>query len=201
MLEWTWHKVPKKTQAFSALTDAYDDLLYEFKETSNYRRKEPKQKRFPTGDVLSVVSPQEMKSELCRLLEILNLPRVELSLQPLTPKSKNEMDFCYAEYGRRRPEFLKILGNKCQDECLAAGLSPEDIRALQQGISPENFTPHLKIPFDFGGMNNINNFALVQTHPTRENLHKIIDIQIENNFLQTHHKIFIPVFSGRIYRV
>lgn len=34
MLEWTRHKLQKKTQAFNSLADAYDDLLYEYKETN-----------------------------------------------------------------------------------------------------------------------------------------------------------------------
>lgn len=200
MLEWTRHKLQKKTQAFNSLADAYDDLLYEYKETINYSElHHPENEQFPSVDTPQTVSPQDMENELRQLLEVLNLPGIELSLQSATPKSWDEMNFCYAEYSRQRPEFLKLLGNRCQDECLAIGLRKEEIQILQQGISPENFNTHLKIPLNFGGMVNINNFALVQTHPTHENLHKIIDVQLENNFLQTYRKIFIPVFPGRIY--
>lgn len=209
MLEWTKRKLQTKSQAFNSLVDAYDDLLVEYKDTANYH---PSASSEPTssepGEPTSsepaetektAISPEAMETELRQLLEVLQLHDIELTLQPATPKTWDEMNFCYSEYSRVRTEFLKLLGQHCSDECLDAGLKPAEIEGLVQGLVPENFNTHLKIPFDFGGMANVNNLALVQTHPTHGNLHKIIDIQIENHFLKTHRQIFIPYFKGRIY--
>ena len=204
MLEWTKRKIQTKSQAFNSLVDAYDDLLVEYKDTANYQaptsttRENSSPETSPDEDTI-IIRPEVMENELRQLLEVLELHDIELILQPATPKTWEEMNFCYSEYGRVRLEFLKLLGKNFQDECLAAGLREDEIHGLSQGITPENFNTHLKFPFDFGGMANINNLSLVQTHPTHGNLHKIIDIQIENNFLKNHRKIFVPTFKGRIY--
>lgn len=204
MLEWTKRKIQTKSQAFNSLVDAYDDLLVEYKDTANYQaptsttRENSSPETSPDEDTI-IIRPEVMENELRQLLEVLELHDIELILQPATPKTWEEMNFCYSEYSRVRTEFLKLLGQHCSDECLAAGLKPAEVKGLVQGIVPENFNTHLKIPFDFGGMANVNNLALVQTHPTHGNLHKIIDIQIENNFLKTHRQIFIPYFKERIY--
>ena len=201
MLEWTKRKLQTKSQAFNSLVDAYDDLLIEYKDTANYQPSASNEPTLaePAETEKSIISHEAMETELRQLLEVLELHDIELILQPATPKTWDEMNFCYSEYSRIRNEFLKLLGQHCSGECLSAGLKPSEIERLVQGIVPENFNTHLKIPFDFGGMANINNLALVQTHPTHGNLHKIIDIQIENSFLKSHRQIFIPYFKGRIY--
>lgn len=201
MLEWSKRKLQTKSQAFNSLVDAYDDLLVEYKDAPNYQAL-PLNESSATdskAEISSFITPEAMEAELQQLLEVLQLQNITLVLQPVTPKTWEEMNFCYSEYGRVRLEFLKLLGKNFQDECLAAGLREDEIHGLSQGITPENFNTHLKFPFDFGGMTNINNLSLVQTHPTHGNLHKIIDIQIENNFLKNHRKIFVPTFKGRIY--
>lgn len=115
------------------------------------------------------------------------------------PQTWQEMENCFAKYVRRRAVFLKFLGYSCNRECRRAGLSRDDIRMLRNGFPPENYNIHIKIPFDFGGGLDFENFCLVPIRPVHNLIHRLIDIQIENDFLRTHKKVFIPWFEGKIY--
>lgn len=184
MLEWTNKKISKQNKNFCSLADAYDDLINER----------------PEEDITTIIpSPKEMKAELIPLLEVLGLKNISLNLHTLTPINPEIQYECYQQFRKNCPRFLKILGTNCQEECLTAGLTEKNIAKLARGLCPENYTIHLKIPLDFGGMPSISNFALVKTHPTHDNLHQIIDLQLENNFALEHGQIYIPTFSGAIY--
>ncbi len=196
MLEWTHRKIQNKSQGFSSLADAYDDLLYECKEDVAHSIDKEKTKDI---EIIRAPSVSDMEAELMPLLEVLGLKNVELTLQPvLMLEASQQRDF-YAQLQRNIPMFLRLVGENCQDECRDAGMSDKMIARLAQGLCPENYTPHLKIPFEFGGMPSLGNLSLVKTHPVHDNLHQIIDVQLENNFAFEYGQIFVPVFEGRVY--
>ena len=197
MLEWTHRKIQNKSQGFSSLADAYDDLLYESKdETSTINNGEDlvatdEAPEFPTVD--------EMRAQLEPLLEVLGLSNISLELYPLVSRNVEMINCGFEQFKRNIPLFLRLVGENCQDECRKSGMNDKAIAYLCQGICPENYTPHLKVPLDFGGMASLSNFSLVKTHPTHDNLHQIIDVQLENNFILGNEKIWLPVFQGKIY--
>lgn len=198
MLEWSKRRL-KKNSSSNSLADAYDDLLYEYKDSANYQRIDASAMNALNQQEMETFSVDGMKQHLEQQLIKLNLRGISLSLQKSTPQTWEEMRHCYDAYQKLRPVFLKFLGFHDSDSCLKQGFNKEQIVLLQQGITPENYNTHLKIPFDFGGMSNMNNLSLVQTHPIHDHLHQIIDIQIENDFLRLQKMIFIPWFEGRLY--
>ena len=178
----------------SSLLCAYDDILNKgispspqpFKDAPSYQIQQEKQ------DI------EEMKSRLQRKLKEFKLTTFKLKLFPYQPQTWQEQDKCYQVVIQLRPIFLKRLAYTNEYSCKTIGLNFQDINLLKQGISPENFSVHIKIPFDFGGLATLNNLSLIRTHPTHENLHKIIDLQLNNNFLKEQKMLFIPIFEGNI---
>ena len=195
MLEWTHRKLQNKSQSFSSLADAYDDLLYEYKDENNSNIKHDK--LITSQDTPQSPSIDNMKAELLPLLAVLGLSNITLKLYPLI--NTEETHIKYEQYRHNIPTFLRLIGENCSEECRNCGMSDKAISLLCQEVCPENYTPHLKIPFNFGGMANLSNFSLVKTHPTHDNLHQIIDIQLENNFTFERGQIWLPMFQGKIY--
>ena len=109
------------------------------------------------------------------------------------------MNRLYEEFQRTRVIFLKRLAYAEQENCRAVGLDDEDIALLKKGLTPENVNTHLQIPFDFGGTAELSNLCLLRTHPVHENIHKIIDLQFNNNFLKLQKRLLIPWYGGKIY--
>lgn len=142
---------------------------------------------------------EEMRETVLKKINSYELKGIELQEADYDPQNWQEMAKFYTDYQRIREVFLKLLGYSYRDECLKRGLTKEDIKLLCRSIAPENYNVHIKVPFDFGGSLDFSNFSLVQTHPTHNYLHQIFDMQIENEFLQRHKKIFIPYFEGKIY--
>lgn len=200
MWEWSARLVRKKTEKklSTSLLAAYDDLLNP--ETIPYS------KRIQNLAIAEPSAAETKTLEIAEMRRIVEQKIQELGLDNMTvieraydPQSWQEMSTYFDEYQKVRTYFFKLLGYSNAKSCLNAGLNKNDISILKQGIAPENFNIHLKIPFDFGGNLDFKNFSLVKTHPTHDNIHKIIDLQIENNFLRIHKKIFLPYFEGKIY--
>lgn len=203
MWEWSNQIVkPKETEKkATSLLSAYDDLIISHQpiygnEVKQTKSKAPNEK---TKEKISTLNPEEMKQLVKEKLEEFKLQNINIIECSYEPQSWVEMKRSYAEYQRIRISFLKLIAYSNTKECMDAGLTKNDLSFLKKGISPENFNTHIKIPFDFGGESNVSNIALVKTYPTHTRIHQIIDMQIDNNFLRIHKKIFIPYFEGKIY--
>jgi len=197
MLEWTHRKVQNKSQSFSSLVDAYDDLLNVAKDESSMLN--DAEVSGEIEDILNVPTIDEMRAQLEPLLEVLGLANISLELYPLVIRDEEMISSGLAQFKQNVPLFLRLIGENCQDECRKSGMNDKAIARLCQGICPENYTPHLIVPFNFGGMANLSNFSLVKTHPVHDNLHQIIDVQLENNFVLGNGQIWLPMFQGKIY--
>lgn len=145
------------------------------------------------------LSAEQLKQDILKLLHIYKLEKMQLQPQQYAPKTWEEMHFIFNEYQRKRSAFLKMVGYGDKEELIAIGLSTQDIELLKKGIAPENYNTHLKIPFDFGGNCDFENFSLIRTHHIHSNIHRIIDYQIANGFLRKEKFIYLPYFEGRFY--
>ena len=193
MWEWSKQKIQNISiparQPNTSLLNAYDDLLpVSAPDLSTDTQPEQNAER----------EHQNLKSILEQKLREYNLSGFTLLEKNYHPQFWTQMDQYYEEYQHTRTRFLKLLAYSALDECSRAGLSEKDISLLKEGIAPENYNTHLKIPFDFGGKVEFGNYCLIKTHPQHDNLHKIIELQISNGFLQKHKKLFIPWFEGKI---
>lgn len=199
MWEWSNQINQPKTEEKkkTSLVSAYGDLVGETLEIYIPPHKEINDTK-PSPQI-STISEQEMKTLVEQKINELKLTKFELIEKDYHPQSWQDMQKILGEYQRSRIMFFKLLAYSCTSECHDAGLSEEDINLLKQGIAPENLNTHIKIPFDFDGNTGFNNLMLIKTHPTHNNLHQIFDMQITNNFLRLHKKIFIPYFKGKIY--
>lgn len=200
---WEWsNKLKKKPEEkpSTSLLAAYDDLLSPPEGSFLFRQAESgKPSSRPGNPDQEAPSSSEMKQIVRDRLTEYSLTEMNILERAYDPQSWQEMSNFFDEYQRARSYFLKLVGYSETDACRNLGMSRQDIRLLKEGISPENFNVHIKIPFDFGGTLDFGNFSLVRTHPTHGLIHKIIDLQIENNFLRKNKKIFLPYFEGKIY--
>lgn len=200
---WEWsNKLKKKPEEkpSTSLLAAYDDLLSPSENSFLFRQTENgKPSSLPGNPDQEPPSSSEMKQIVRDRLTEYSLTEMNILERAYDPQSWQEMSNFFDEYQRARSYFLKLVGYSETDACRNLGMSRQDIRLLKEGISPENFNVHIKIPFDFGGTLDFGNFSLVRTHPTHGQIHKIIDLQIENNFLRKNKKIFLPYFEGKIY--
>ncbi len=145
------------------------------------------------------LSSAQIKQDIIQLLHIYKLDKMQLLTPHYAPKTWEEMHHIFNEYQRKRSAFLKMVGYGDKEELEAVGLSFSDIELLKRGIAPENYNTHLKIPFDFGGDTEFENFSLIRTHHTHSNIHRMIDYQIANGFLLKEKFIYLPYFEGRFY--
>ncbi len=203
MWEWSNHICkPKETETkATSLLSAYDDLISSCQPIYSNKHKQTKAKtpNEKTQEKISTITTEEMERLVRNKIEEFNLKNINIIECSYEPQSWVEMNKSFAEYQRTRLSFLKLIAYSNTKECIDAGLTKNDLSLLKQGITPENFNTHIKIPFDFGGESNVSNMALVKTHPTHTKIHQVIDMQIDNNFLRIHKKIFIPHFEGKIY--
>lgn len=201
---WEWsNKIingPKADSKDTSLLSAYNDLLKNAPQPPSIPEKI---KDIEIAAPLSGQAEPPSVDEMRRIVEkkisgykLKNLSIVEKNYQP---QSWQEMSKIFSEYQRARIIFFKLLAYSEKKACLKAGLTQSDLSLLKQGYAPENFNTHIKIPFDFGGSIDFSNLVLIKTHPCHDRLHKIIDMQIDNNFLRTHKKIFLPYFEGKVY--
>ena len=198
---WEWSgRILKKTSPASAksLLAAYNDLLLQTAPATPHIVKD---QDIAADDRTSLLppAPPQMRQYLLTHLADFGFSRMTLRECSYDPQNWQEMDKSWTEYLRIREIFLKLLGYSHADECLKAGLDKNDIKLLRGSIAPENYDIHMKIPFDFGGTLSFDNLCLIQTHPRHDLIHRLIDLQIENNYLRTHKKIWLPWFDGKIY--
>ncbi len=204
MWEWSKRILKKKTRppAPKSLQAAYNDLLQQASaapEGTRVQKSRDIAENNGPADLASAPSEEEMLRLLELRIQDFNLKNITLLEYSYEPQTWTEMNSIFPEYLRAREVFLKLLGYSYADECRAAGLSDDDIRLLKETHVPENLNTHLKVPFDFGGTLDFENFALIRTHPDHGMIHRLIDFQIENNYLRVHKKIFLPRFEGKIY--
>lgn len=198
---WEWSNKKNITeQETSSLADAYNDLLKKdgYKTTSPNRQLS-ENKKFILENEASLLKAENMQHFLEQKIEKYGLRGITLQEHSYKPQTWDEMDKSFIEYRKLRKIFLKMLGYSHEEECRWLGLNDKDISLLKQSISPENYNTHIKFPLDFGGVLDLNNLALMKTNPHHELFHRLIDIQIEKNYLKTNKKIFIPHFEGKIY--
>lgn len=203
MWEWSNQIIkPKETEKkATSLLSAYDDLITSTQPIYGDKAKQtkPKTATEKPKEKISTLNPEEMRNLVEKKIIEFQLKNIHIRECPYEPQSWLEMNKSFADYQRARIIFFKLIAYSHVKECIDAGLKKEDLSLLKQGIAPENLNTHIKIPFDFGGKSNMNNISLVKTHPTHTQIHRIIDMQIDNDFLRIHKKIFIPYFEGMIY--
>lgn len=189
MFEWSKKFFAKKEN--TSLVSAYKDVF-----AKPFLKKNP-----PNTEKVSVekTSEEKLKQLVEDRITKLNLKNITLVEKPYNPQTWQEMQLYFQNYQRNRIVFLKLLGYSHRKELKKLGLKSEDIKLMKEGIAPENYNTHIKIPFDFGGRCNLSNLSLIKSHPAHDYLHSIIDIQIEHGYLKSHKKIFIPYFEGKIY--
>lgn len=189
---------PNKNSA--SLLTAYNDLIGNSYSAYHNRIKNIQIADTPENEPISSPSPEEVYNLVQKKISELKLPKnTQIMEREYTPQSWQEMNKAFDRYHNLRARFFKLLGYSEQEECLQAGLNEADINTLREGFAPENFNIHLKIPADFGGLPEFKNFSLIKTHPYHDNIHHIIDLQIENNFLRVYKKIYLPWFEGKFY--
>ena len=192
---WDWTKNRRQSPSSStaprqptSLLRAYEDLR---------RRHKPLETRWQDGE--NIPHPEEIQALLQQKIAEYRLKDITLRLRDYTPQTWPEMERSFEEYIKARAVFLKRLAYEETEACLSLGLDNMAIHQLKQGYAPENFNTHLKIPFDFGGSLEPDNFSLVKTHPVHARLHHLFDLQIESGFLKNRYLIYIPWFEGKIY--
>lgn len=191
MWDWSNQPIQKKTPDTGSLTNAYEEI----------RLKRPQQiPAFyrPNTDIENY-SIDEMRDYIQALLAKYGLNNMHLILKDYTSQSWKEMYNIFNNYQRARTAFLKLISYSEVKNLIKLGLSENEISRLKEGITPENFNTHIKIPFDFGGSLDFSNFSFIRTHHTHSNIHRILDMQIAKGFFLKHQKIFVPFFEGKFY--
>lgn len=205
MWEWTNRIIKKKTPEkptpdTSSLLTAYNDLIGSGYSLYHSRIRNMQIAENPNDEKISAPEPESVFAAVQQKISEFELPAMTRIVEKeYVPQSWQEMNNSFDRYYKLRGRFFKLLGYSDTDECRHAGLSEQDIDCLRRGFAPENYNIHLKIPADFGGSLNFDNFSLIRTRPHHSCIHRIIDMQIENNFLRVYKKIFLPWFEGKFY--
>lgn len=97
-----------------------------------------------------------------------------------------------------RKKFLKDLSNN-QEALKKAGLSDDDILDLEDGLVPDGWQVHHKLPLDDGGNNSLDNLVLIKNEP----YHKTIT-NFQNSFAKKlkmgeNKTVDWPIPEGSIY--
>lgn len=194
MWDWSNQSLQKKAPDHTSLASVYDDInLNRQSHTPVPTSYHPNPLQDPS------FSFEQMHDYIEKMLQKYNLTEMSLIACDYTPQTWEEMYNIYGDYQRARTAFLKLIAYANLKDLIRLGLDEEDITQLKDGITPENFNTHLKIPFDFGGDMSFNNFAFIRTHHTHSNIHRILDMQIAGGFLMRYKKIYIPYFEGKFY--
>lgn len=191
MWDWSNQPIQKKTPDTGSLTNAYEEIsLKRPQQIPAFYR--------PNTDIENY-SIDEMRDYIQALLAKYGLDNMHLILKDYTSQSWKEMYSIFNNYQRARTAFLKLISYSEVKNLIKLGLSENEISRLKEGITPENFNTHIKIPFDFGGSLDFSNFSFIRTHHTHSNIHRILDMQIAKGFFLKHQKIFVPFFEGKFY--
>lgn len=185
MWEWSNSKKSPVTADNTSLLEAYASYLPKTPLTHQEASQE-------------IPSPQQMEHLLQQQITALDLKDISLKLMDFQPLSWEKKHRFSEEQVRGRKIFLKILGYSHAELCLSSGLVDRDVNLLKQSISPENYCVHIKTPFEFGGQPSLDNMCLIRTHPVHDNIHALLEFQLEKNFLKHYKKLFIPQFEGII---
>lgn len=185
MWEWSNSKKSPVTADNTSLLEAYASYLPKTPLTHQEASQE-------------IPSPQQMEHLLQQQITALGLKDISLKLMGFQPLSWEKKHQFSEEQVRGRKIFLKILGYSHAELCLSSGLVNRDVNLLKQSISPENYCVHIKTPFEFGGQPSLDNMCLIRTHPVHDNIHALLEFQLEKNFLKHYKKLFIPQFEGII---
>ena len=191
MWDWSNQPIQKKTPDTGSLTNAYEEIsLKRPQQIPAFYR--------PNTDIENY-SIDEMRDYIQALLAKYGLNNMHLILKDYTSQSWKEMYNIFNNYQRARTAFLKLISYSEVKNLIKLGLSENEISRLKEGITPENFNTHIKIPFDFGGSLDFSNFSFIRTHHSHSNIHRILDMQIAKGFFLKHQKIFVPFFEGKFY--
>lgn len=190
---WDWSNQPtqRKTPAHGSLTSVYEEI--------SLNRPSPIPAFYRPNTDIENYGIEEMQSYLHSLLPKYGLNKMTLILKDYTSQSWKEMRSAFSDYQRARTTFLKLIAYSEVANLIKLGLNEDEIARLKEGITPENFNTHVKIPFDFGGSFDFNNFSFIRTHHTHSNIHRILDMQIAKGFFLKQQKIFVPYFEGKFY--
>ena len=204
---WEWSnrtvkkKPPKKTDRNAAsLLAAYNDLIGSGYSAYQSRIRDIQIAETPVDERITAPEPEALYETVKQKIAEFGLPAsTRIIEKEYAPQSWQELNRSFDRYHNLRSRFFKLVGYADAEDCRCAGLNDDDIACLREGFAPENYNIHLKVPADFGGSLDFDNFSLIQTRPHHAGIHRIIDMQIENNFLRLHKKIFLPWFEGKFY--
>lgn len=191
MWDWSNQPIQKKTPDNGSLTTAYEEI--------NLKRPPQIPAFYRPNTDIEDYSIDEMRDYIHALLTKYGLNNMHLILKDYTSQSWKEMYGIFNNYQRARTAFLKLISYSEVKNLIKLGLDENEISRLKEGITPENFNTHIKIPFDFGGTLDFSNFSFIRTHHTHSNIHRILDMQIAKGFFLKHQKIFVPSFEGKFY--
>lgn len=193
---WDWSNQPltKKAPHNSSLINVYEDINLD---RQSHMSLPTSYSSHPTQE--SADNFEQMYSHVSYLLKKYNIDDMQLIPKNYTPQTWEDMYNIYTDYQRARTAFLKMIAYSNLKDLIRLGLDDMDISQLKNGITPENYNTHLKIPFDFGGDLSFANFGFIRTHHAHSNIHRILDMQIANGFLIKYKKIYIPYFEGKFY--
>ena len=183
---WEWSnrtvkkKPPKKTDRNAAsLLAAYNDLIGSGYSAYQSRIRDIQIAETPVDERITAPEPEALYETVKQKIAEFGLPAsTRIIEKEYAPQSWQEMNRSFDRYHNLRSRFFKLVGYADAEDCRCAGL---------------------KVPADFGGSLDFDNFSLIQTRPHHAGIHRIIDMQIENNFLRLHKKIFLPWFEGKFY--
>ena len=132
--------------------------------------------------------------------QAMNFPGMDLVEATAYPISLLEKVNKKKQYKRVKKDFLKYISYHFVNDLRNAGLDEESIFYLKKGIVPENFNIHVKVPFDYTGSVDFSNMVLMQNRPYHEDIHRFIDMQMEEMPVGTiPQKLYIPVPTGSVY--
>ncbi len=130
----------------------------------------------------------------------MNFPAMDLLEATAYPMTRIEKYEFVKKFSRMKKDFLVFLVTNQIHSLRSAGLGEEDLFYLKKGILPENFTVHLKIPFDYTGTVDFSNFVLMQNIPYHDLIHSYLNMQFNGlNRLEMPQKLYVPAPVGNIY--
>ena len=156
--------------------------------------KNPKKVMTVTNDMRENLDFWESK------FQAMNFPAMDLVEATAYPISLLEKVNQKKQYARVKKDFLKYVSYYFVNDLRNAGLNEEAIYYFKKGIVPENFTVHIKIPFDYTGKVDFSNMVLMQNRPYHQDIHKFMDMQMEQMAIGViPYKLYIPVPTGSVY--
>lgn len=99
---------------------------------------------------------------------------VEFTVPPLSERKRTRNQF-----RRIRSSFLKHIGENCEKELKAMGLTKTQVETVKKGKSPSGYNVHHKLPIHGGGKNEFSNFILIPIPPHNDLHNKIINPQLK----------------------